>query len=272
VRVSREIHTSNLKVPLLLLELANNGGTLLSIIWLHENETKMKTKILISLGLFFLLEGCRNTPLPIDEVPPEVIETVPCPTLISRIMELFPEHNSVQHDELFGDVQKRIVITKETELYVTYLAEGAGYRNTFGWYHYNENSPPSSASELTLSVMFPDVSKTVLDPGYRLKVGEGTFPAGTVVGFFLIVGGWQEEGTINYDQPKVYTDFQFNPNGTQQHILFREQTCGDIVLAFEDLAIDGATDRDFNDILFTVSDNNSDLVNTSFETTNIVSW
>jgi hypothetical protein len=235
------------------------------------NETKMKIKLLIALGLIFLMEGCRHH-LPIDEVPDEVIQSVPCPTLYSRILELFPEHATVQHQELFGDVQKKIVITKQTELYVTYLSEGAGYRNTFGWYSYDKNSPPSSASDLTLNVLFPDVSHTVLEPGYRLKVGDGTFAPGTVVGFFLIVGGWQDDGTINYNQPKVYTDYQFNPDGTQQHILFQEKTCGDIVLAFEDLPLDGVTDRDFNDILFTVSDNNSAHVNTAFETTNIVAW
>jgi hypothetical protein len=232
----------------------------------------MKIKLTLSIGLMLLLlEGCRHN-LPIDEVPDDVIATIPCPTLYDRILELFPEHISVSDSVLFGsEVQKQIVITKETELYATYLSEGAGYRNTFGWYAYDKNSPPSSASELTLHVLFPDVSRYTLQPGYRLKLGEGTFQAGTVVGFFLIVGGWND-GTINYDQPKVYTDFQFNPEGLQQHVLFKEQNCGDIVLAFEDLPIDGISDGDFNDILFTVSDNNSDKVNTAFETNNVVTW
>lgn len=218
-----------------------------------------------------LLEGCRHN-LPIDQVPDDVIASVPCPTLYDRIFQLFPEHIKVKDDVLFSaEVQKQIVLTKDSELYVTYLSEGAGYRNTFGWYAYDKNSPPASAGNLELNVLFPDVSRFVLKPGYRLKIGEDKFKAGTVVGFFLIVGGWQE-GFIEYDRPKVYTDFKFNPDGKQQHILFQEKTCGDIVLAFEDLPIDGVSDGDFNDILFTVSDNNSDKVNTAFETTNIVSW
>lgn len=231
----------------------------------------MKIRLLISLGLIVLINGCRHN-LPIDQVPDDVIESVPCPTLYSRILELFPEHITVQHEQLFSaGVQKQIVMTKESELYVTYLSEGAGYRNTFGWYTYDKNSPPTSAADIKLNVLFPDVSRFVLEPGYRLKIGDGTFKTGSVVGFFLIVDGWQE-GFIEYDRPKVYTDFKFNPDGKQQHILFQEKTCGDIVLAFEDLPINGSTDGDFNDILFTVSDNNSEKVNTSFETTNIVSW
>jgi len=231
----------------------------------------MKIKLLISLGLIILFGGCRHN-VPIEEVPREVIASVPCPTLYNRIFELFPEHIKVKDNILFAtETQKQIVITKETELYVTYLSEGAGYQNTFGWYSYDKNSPPSSASGIKLNVLYPNVSRFVLKPGYRLKIGDGTFKAGTVVGFFLIVGGW-EEGFINYDKPKVYTDYKFNPDGKQQHVLFQEKTCGDIVLAFEDLPIDGVSDGDFNDILFTVSDNNSEKVNTSFETAHIVSW
>jgi hypothetical protein len=232
----------------------------------------MKIKPILSVGLVLvLLGGCRNN-LPIDQVPDDLIESVPCPTLYSRILELFPEHEKVNDAVLFsGETQKQIVLTKETEVYVTYLSEGAGYRNTFGWYSYDKNSPPSSASALQLNILFPDVSRFVLTPGSRLKIGEGTFKAGTVVGFFLIVGGW-EDGYINHDRPKVYTDFKFNPDGAQQHVLFQEKNCGDLVLAFEDLPIDGVSDGDFNDMLFTVSDNNSDKVNTSFETKNIVGW
>jgi hypothetical protein len=233
----------------------------------------MKTKIAIYLVLLLslALEGCRHN-LPIDEVPDDIIASVPCPTLYDRIFQLFPEHVKVKDNVLFSaEAQKQIILTKESEVYVTYLSEGAGYRNTFGWYSYDKNSPPSSASEIQLNVLFPDVSRFVLESGSRLKIGDGKFKAGTVVGFFLIVGGW-EEGYINRDKPKVYTDFRFNPDGTQQHILFQEKTCGDIVLAFEDLPLDGVSDRDFNDMLFTVSDNNSDKVNTSFDQTNIISW
>lgn len=209
----------------------------------------------------------------IKQVPDEIIASIPCPTLYPRILELFPEHSKNSREVLFSDtVQKHVVLTKESEVYVTYISEGAGFRNTFGWYSYNKSTPPSSASQLELHVLFPDVSNTVLSPGDRLKIKEGKFQAGTVIGFFLIVGGW-DEGTIDYSKPKIYTDQKFNPNQTQQHILFEEKTCGDIVLAFEDLAGDPATsDQDYNDILFTVSDNNSDKVNTAFEHKSIASW
>jgi hypothetical protein len=240
-----------------------------------QKTNQMKTT-LMPAGLMFLLflSSCRPGDDTIDQRPPEIIQTVPCPTLISRILELFPEHSHNNQQVLFSDtIQKQVVLTKSSKVYVTYISEGAGFRNTVGWYSYDKSSPPTSASQLTLNVLFPDVSDTVLKTGDRLLLSDNEFSAGTVIGFFLIVGGWTE-GTIDYSKPTVYTDFQFNPDGAQQHILFEEKTCGDIVLAFEDggNGDPSTNDRDFNDILFTVSDNNSDLVNTAFEHETIVSW
>jgi hypothetical protein len=234
----------------------------------------MKTT-LIPAGILFLLflSSCRND-LTVEQLPPGVIKSVPCATLYSRILELFPEHTRNSREVLFNDtVQKKVVLTKDSEVYVTFISEGAGYRNTFGWYTYDKNSPPSSAAQLELNVLFPDVSDQILKPGYRLLLSKDKFKAGTVIGFFLIVDGWNE-GTINYDNPKVYTDHVFNPDKKQQHILFEEKTCGDIVLAFEDLSLGDpkASDHDFNDILFTVSDNNSEKVNTAFDVKGIASW
>jgi hypothetical protein len=233
----------------------------------------MKTYSWRSAGIFLLLLmsfGCHHHHHGIEEVPPDIIQSIPCPTLYSRILELFPEHSKATGSILFADtVQKNVVLTKQSEVYVTFIDEGAGYQNSFGWYTYNINSPPTFASQLELNILFPNVSNNVLDPGDKLLVG--SFPAGTVVGFFLLVNGWQNN-TINYNQPKVYTDFRFNQGGIQQHILFQEKTCGDIVLAFEDVTIGGTSDKDFNDILFTVSDNNSDKVNTAFATQSIVRW
>jgi len=237
-----------------------------------KNLVNMKTTLFPATLLVFVMLSCRYDE-GIRQVPDEIIKSVPCPTLYARILELFPEHTKNSKSVLFSDtVQKRVVLTKESEVFVTYISEGAGFRNTFGWYSYNKATPPTSTSQLELHVLFPDVSDTVLDPGNRLKLGENKFAAGTVIGFFLIVGGWND-GTIDYNKPKIYTDQNFNPDQKQQHILFEEKTCGDIVLAFEDLAFDASTsDQDFNDILFTVSDNNSDKVNTAFEHKSIASW
>jgi hypothetical protein len=87
-----------------------------------------------------------------------------------------------------------------------------------------------------------------------LKLGDGKFPAGTVIGFFLIIKGW-ESGEVHYDRETFYTNFELNTDDQQQHILFKQKDLGNIILSFEDILTTQASDNDFNDILFMVTDN-----------------
>jgi hypothetical protein len=231
----------------------------------------MKTRIVWGLLFLFFIAACKHDETE-DQVPEDIIDTEPCPTLYSRILELFPERNLLAESVLFADsVQKKIVLTKATEVYVTYLAEGAGYRNSVAWYSYSKFSPPTAGSQLDLHVLFPDVSSDILTSGNRLKLQDEKFEEGTVIGFVLIINGWQ--GRVDFNKPRLYTDHNLNANKRQQHILFEEKTCGELVLAFEDnLSLTEENDADFNDIIFTVSDNNSHQENTAFDAAKIVSW
>jgi hypothetical protein len=130
----------------------------------------MKTRSLWSLLLVLSLAACKEND-PNGQRPDDIIDTEVCPTLYSRILELFPENVEITKSVLFSDsVQKNVELTKSSDVYVTYLAEGAGYRNSVAWYSYNKLSPPSSASQLDLHVLFPDVSSDILTPGDRLKL------------------------------------------------------------------------------------------------------
>jgi hypothetical protein len=231
----------------------------------------MKTRSLWSLLFILFIVAC-NGDEPESQVPENIIDTEPCPTLYARILELFPENILISQNALFSDtVQKRVELIEDSEVYVTYLAEGAGFRNSVAWYSYSIYSPPTAGSQLDLHVLFPDVSSDVLTPGNRLKLQNEPFPAGTVIGFVLVINGWQ--GKVDYDKMKLYTDYAFNPNKRQQHILFEEKTCGELVLAFEDnISVSDDADADFNDIIFTVADNNNHQENTAFKADNIVSW
>lgn len=230
----------------------------------------MKSSYALAIVMaFFALSGCFDNNR-VKEVPEDIIPTVPCPTLYGRIMQLFPERQLSENEELFADgAQKKVLLVKDTDLYITFIAEGAGYANTLGYYTYPVDSPPSSPADVELHVLFPNASDEVLSSGNRLKIREEPFKSGTVVGFYLIIAGWQR-GVIDHNRQKFYTNFAWNPGARQQHILFEEKTCGDIVLAFEDLANTEESDGDYNDLLFTVSDNNSDKVNTSFDKTGLV--
>jgi hypothetical protein len=217
--------------------------------------------------LILLMSGCRREAVGIKEVPDDIIATKPCPTLYTSIMDQFPEfkNNETKQGVLFDATsKKRIVLLRESEVYVTFISEGAGYNNSFGYYVYDSTSAPSSASQANVQVLFPSVSGKKLKQGDMLQLGTGKFPAGTVIGFVLIVGGWENQ-TVNMDKMKLYTDYHFNPNGQQQHVLFKQKDCGDVVLAFEDKILTESSDADFNDIIFTVTDNRSDLEVSAFD-------
>lgn len=217
------------------------------------------------------LAACKDQD-DLGQRPDDIIETDVCPTLYSRILELFPENVEITQSALFSDTaQKKVELIEDSEVYVTYLAEGAGYRNSVAWYSYSVFSPPTSGSQLELHTLFPDVSSDILTPGNRLKLQDEPFPKGTVIGFVLVINGWQ--GYVDYDKTKLYTDYNLNANKRQQHILFMEKTCGELVLAFEDnMSLSDTNDADYNDIIFTVSDNNQSQLNTAFNQKGIVAW
>jgi hypothetical protein len=233
----------------------------------------MKTNLLnrslwVLLVVSIVATGCH--PEVVKERPDNIIATKPCQTLYRSIIDMFPEYknNRDKQQALFSDTtQKKVVLTRDTEVYVTFISEGAGYSNTFGYYTYPESNPPQSINDLDLKVIFPNVSDNILNQGDMLRIGSGAIPSGTVVGFFLVFQGW-DHGSINWDKPTILSDYQFNSGG-QQHIFFKQKDCGDFVLAFEDKPLDDNSDQDFNDMIFTVSDNRDENETVSFRMQNI---
>ncbi|MGM0377219.1 MAG: DUF4114 domain-containing protein [Bacteroidota bacterium] len=208
------------------------------------------------------LGGLKILAISIDEgVPDDIEPTDPCETLMANISELFPERVDVRnvHDDLFSDTAHlNILVTEETPVFVSFIDEGAGWRNTFGYYTYPADNPPQSIEDLEKHIVFPNVSKAGegggLDFGDRVQLGDGSFPAGTVIGFYLVAQGWKNGLTVDgvYTQ---YTDKQFNIDQEQQSTLFVSSDCDDIVLTFEDIKVNSSTcDHDFNDIILTIKD------------------
>lgn len=233
----------------------------------------MRTRSLTQLIVLVLL-GCGEKHARYEEVPENIIPGKVCPTLYSRIMEMFPEavNNQEQYPSLFSDtVRKTIVLTKETEVYAKFVSEHASIASTLGWYAYDQAKPPKSKSDIKVEVLFPKITNSGLKPGDILQLGTQKFKAGTVIGFVLIVGGWRD-GFIDFSKPSHYTDYSWNDYKTQQHVLFRENNCGDIVFCLEDRPIvEGKSDADFNDIIFAVSDNSEELQTVSFDDAGITS-
>lgn len=230
----------------------------------------MKSIAVYIILIFAVFTSCKKEEEKINEVPDDIIRVKMDTILYPRIKELFPdESNSVNNlPFLFTDtVQKRIVLTKESEVYIIFIAEGALYKNTLGWYSYQYSEPPTTESEIEKNIAFSNLSAVgyggLLKEGDMVKLGTDKFPAGTVISFFLISDGWKD-GVIDYSQPTYYTDYNFNLNTHQQHVLFREKKGGSLVLAFEDQSFSDA-DKDYNDILLNVTDNKDGFKIISFD-------
>jgi hypothetical protein len=232
----------------------------------------MKAKILCAMFLLLSL-ACKDDDVfqEVTPVPEDLFTIELCPNLLTNVTALFPEskNNQEKYAQIFSTTsQQRIVLTKDTDVFVSFVAEGATIGNVLGYYVYNSASTPGESDDIDKQLIFPNVDNTYLKIGDSRKLGNAPLKAGTVIGFFLIVGGYHNEG-VYFKRPTFYTDTQWNFEGGKQHVLYQEEECGNIILGFEDKNSSTA-DKDYNDIIFTVSDNVNNEVTTSFDVQDVV--
>lgn len=153
-----------------------------------------------------------------------------------------------------------LIITELSEVWVTFVHEGAGFRNVLGYYTYDQDNPPQSPSDIdSVTVIFPNVSYQGSGGGLQSgnKVRLGVFEENTAIGFVIFADGWENQ-QVTEGEKTFYSDPSFNPEASQdirQHtVLIHDAYRERFVLAFEDLARDNTgtypTDDDFNDAVF----------------------
>ncbi|MBO6524245.1 MAG: DUF4114 domain-containing protein [Balneolaceae bacterium] len=190
-----------------------------------------------------------------------------CSELLPNLFRnVLPERSNVtvRNPEYFDNPNREIELLKDDKVYVTFISEGAGYRNTLGYYYYHKDNPPSQISDLNKVVIFPNASAKYsggdLIQGNTMKL-LGDFEEGTVIGFFVISNGWNG----NKITDGIYTQYtipEFNVSERQQSIVFYDEGCTSIVLAFEDIALPQG-DKDFNDAIFMISSEDPESISTS---------
>lgn len=157
-------------------------------------------------------------------------------------------------------------------VWVTFVHEGAGYRNALGYYTYPTNKPPKTAADIAkLKVVFPNVS--YLNSGGGLKTGDkvllGNFPAGTTIAWFLVPDGWEQSDRSVVERPLMptrYSDRNLNTytlESFRSHVaLLADSKRELLLLGFEDLNRPSG-DNDFNDAVFYVTANPFTAVETN---------
>ncbi|MEM8599808.1 MAG: LruC domain-containing protein [Bacteroidota bacterium] len=169
-------------------------------------------------------------------------------------------------DYINDSVTLDIKLDELADVWITFVHEGAGYKNALGYYSYDLASPPASPADIAQhTIILPNVS--FAGSGGNLLAGDkvhlGRFPANTGIGFFLVPNGWRNSnlGVVERSgQEILYSNPNFNPEASaalRQHTVLLEVPGRDeVILGFEDIERDNpGCDQDFNDAVFYVTAN-----------------
>ncbi|MFY0686977.1 MAG: LruC domain-containing protein [Cyclobacteriaceae bacterium] len=183
--------------------------------------------------------------------------------LLSFINASLPESRPVPiyHPKyLDKEAKSNIDVQEEADVWMTFVHEGAGYRNILGFYTYPTSSPPTSVSDIEpITIAFPNVSFKGSGGGLNSgdKVYLGRFEPGTTIGFCLFANGWN--GAITEGSHQVYSNNILNPEisvDKRQHTVLLWDELNELFLVgFEDLNRDNGSDDDFNDAIFYITAN-----------------
>lgn len=194
-------------------------------------------------------------------VSPDSPEVLPA-TFLQDIANEFPENQSVpiyHPDFVAPTFDPNVLVTATSDVWVTFISEGATFLNSLGYFTYPDGSPPSSTSTIEKHLIFENASAWgsggVLHTGDRMYLGQ--FPAGTRIGFFLISNGWNWT-EVDFSRTTYYSLDALNPevNESKRRHLVSVFHLGEQrrVLAFEDSdRMHEQVDDDFNDLVFTLS-------------------
>ncbi len=241
------------------------------------------TKVISNNNIFnsedniFKLGGYSSTGLPDYR---ESVRDVLNQDFKDRITTSLPEFQNVplkKPEFLQGSARCNLkVIENNTQIWVTFVSEGAAWKNSLGYFYYPTGSAPASISAIQKRILiFPNSSFSgaggSLAEGDKVQLlycdGNGTwtdrFPAGVTVSWFLISDGFNTPNITvnNVTTPRPifqgsywnYSITAFNDD-KQQNILLYDKSEKKLVISFEDTRLP-AGDKDYNDALFYASYN-----------------
>jgi LruC domain-containing protein len=198
-------------------------------------------------------------------------------SLLADINASLPEYLPLPQSHpqyLASGNEANLVLTDSADVWVTFVHEGAGYRNVLGYYTYHKDSVPNSVSDLTnMTIIFPNTS--FYNSGGGLHSGDkvylGRFGPNTVIGYFLIANGFnKKKATVRTNRQVFYSNTNLNPEPSaslKQHmVMLNDDERNLLILGFEDIKrTKSYCDNDFNDAIFYVTANPI----TSVQTANI---
>jgi LruC domain-containing protein len=169
-----------------------------------------------------------------------------------------PIHNPGYLDTGKGATIK--IVDKQADVWVTFVHEGAAYKNSLGYYTYSTaGGPPASIVDSDLTIIIPNASLGSggggsMYPGDTVYIGR--YSQGTSIGWVMYANGWDESRQVVRDRNgRYFSDYQYNPEVKESEKLHSVVLYDDerlvLVTGFEDIQrSDGRSDNDFNDLVF----------------------
>ncbi len=203
----------------------------------------------------------------------EPVNDVITQELLNDINNTLPERSPlyVSHPEyLLPDWDYNLHLIEDCDVWITFVHEGAGYRNVLGFYTYETGQTPQTPGDIDeIKIIYPNVSYAGsgggLNSGNKVYIGE--FIAGTTISFALMANGWRNGGVTDGNWI-VYSNPNLNPESDpalRQHVVLLNDNGRDLLLlGIEDIRRDNSRcDHDFNDAVFYVTANPIEAIDQS---------
>jgi len=209
-------------------------------------------------GMTFNAQG---RPSPMTNVPLES-------DFLTRINNSLPESVplGVSHPQYLDlSNQTNLKIDDLAQVWVTFVTEGAGYKNALGFHSYPSGNVPQTTSEVgARTLIMPNASLN--GSGGQMNSGDtvylGIFDPGTTLGWFLVADGFTPGGSgtnVSTSKPVYYSNTHLNPESDpakkKHSIMLFDAISERFVVGFEDLPRMSGSDDDFNDLVFFITVN-----------------
>jgi hypothetical protein len=180
------------------------------------------------------------------------------PSLLSFIDSTLPDGKNlpIRHPELFTSTAiADIIVTHQSDVYVTFVSEGAGLTNSIAFYTYPTNQPPASANDIKIiTYVFPNAGHlTSLQPGDKVNIGR--FNVGTTIGFLIMENGWNlttkalDNNVVHFCTDDILNP-EVDPNLKRHAVLLNYTPENKELIGFEDTnRTESQCDNDFNDVV-----------------------
>lgn len=157
----------------------------------------------------------------LDAASPSITNVAVDNSLLQTVQQQLPESTAVNASFLNTDYDPYLLLNEDANVSVTFLDEGAGYKNSLGWITFSEgtfdslskgnididNSGDISLDELNAidgvetGWLFSNVSKSgaggSLLAGDTVQIGNDPLTAGTSISFFLGQNSWTGGDTVS---------------------------------------------------------------------------